>query len=255
MSELLFLGTGAADWHIEDKGDFFRRNSAALLNGNMMLDCGSHIFDFAVDMEESELYSDVCDILITHNHSDHFSTESVKTLAKTRKIRLGCTRAVMEKTGENPNIEYVILKPFEEVDMGEYKVIPLLANHDVVINEKDAAFHYIIKTPEGKCLFYGLDGAWFLRPSWAEMKKHKFDVMVFDATVGDRDDWRIFEHNTIPMLRFMMKEIKEQNMLKEGGYLVASHLARTLHESHEKTADILKELDMLTAFDGMRIYF
>ncbi len=255
MAELLFLGTGAADWHIEDRDGFFRRNSAALLDGCLMLDCGSHIFDFAKETGDNERYSGVTDILITHNHRDHFSGESVLDIAKTHKIRLACTKAVMEKLGENPNIEYILSEPFKEVEMGGYKVIPLLANHDIVINEKDAAFHYIIKTPDEKCLFYGLDGAWFLRPSWDEMKKHKFDVMVFDATVGDRDDWRIFEHNTIPMLRFMMREIKEQNMLKEGGYLVASHLARTLHESHEKTADILKELDMLTAFDGMKIEF
>ena len=56
----------------------------------------------------------------------------------------------------------------------------------------------------------GLDGAWFLRPSWAEMLTHKFDLMVFDCTVGDSDDWRLFEHNTIPMLRKMIAEIKER---------------------------------------------
>lgn len=32
MAELLFLGTGAADWDINAKTGFFRRNSAALLN-------------------------------------------------------------------------------------------------------------------------------------------------------------------------------------------------------------------------------
>lgn len=255
MSELLFLGTGAADWHIEDKGEFFRRNSAALLNGSLMLDCGSHIFDFAKDAGDDTLYSGVTDVLITHSHSDHFSGESVLKLAEGNKIRLGCTRAVREKVGENPNIECIILKPFEEVCMGGYKVIPLLANHGAVINEKDAAFHYIIKAPDGKCLFYGLDGAWFLRPSWEEMKKHKFDVMVFDTTVGDMDDWRVFEHNTIPMLRFMIKEIKAQKLLKDGGCLVASHLARTLHPSHDETSEILKGLDMQTAFDGMKIDF
>ena len=161
----------------------------------------------------------------------------------------------MEVVGENFNIEYIEAKPFEELEMGRYNVIPILANHDVVLNEKDAALHYIIKTPDEKTLFYGLDGAWFLRPSWEEMKKHQFDVMVFDATVGDMDDWRIFEHNTIPMLRFMIKEIKAKNMLKDGGCLIASHLARTLHLSHEATADILNELDMQTAFDGMKTEF
>jgi len=56
VSEILFLGTGAADWFIEEKGDFFRRNSAALLNGDLMIDCGAHIFDFRESFGESDLY-------------------------------------------------------------------------------------------------------------------------------------------------------------------------------------------------------
>ena len=134
-----------------------------------------------------------------------------------------------------------------------YKITPVLANHDVVLTEKRRAVHYIIETPEGKTVFYGLDGAWLLRPTWQEMKKHRFDLMVFDCTVGDSDDWRLFEHNTIPMLRKITDEILRLKMLKEGGKLVASHLARTLHLDHEATAEILKELSMLTAYDGLRL--
>lgn len=103
--------------------------------------------------------------------------------------------------------------------------------------------------------FYGLDGAWYLRPTWAEMKQHQFSLMVFDCTVGDSDDWRLFEHNTIPMLRKMTKEIRAQKMLQKDGKLIASHLARTLHGSHDETVAILQKLHMITAFDGMTIHF
>ena len=48
-------------------------------------------------------------------------------------------------------------------------------------------------------------------------------------------------------------EILRLKMLKEGGKLVASHLARTLHLDHEATDEILKELSMLTAYDGLRL--
>lgn len=43
MNRLLFLGTGAADWDISCKGDFFRRNSAVLVNNRLIIDCGAHI--------------------------------------------------------------------------------------------------------------------------------------------------------------------------------------------------------------------
>ena len=35
--------------------------------------------------------------------------------------------------------------------------------------------------------------------------------------------------------------------------VVASHFARTLHKSHEETAQILKEINVLAAYDGMKI--
>ena len=44
-------------------------------------------------------------------------------------------------------------------------------------------------------------------------------------------------------------------MLDDNGMLVASHLARTLHTSHEETNKILEKIDMLTAYDGMKLMF
>lgn len=255
MNELLFLGTGAADWDISERNGFFRRNSAALLNGELMLDCGDHVFDFAEKEGLPDLFDGVTDILITHCHDDHFSPDSVRRIANRQKIRLGCCGWVKEAVGEHENIEFRLLSPLCETELGNFRVMPLLANHDVVLSGNRAAFHYVVTTPEGKKLFYGLDGAWFLRPSWNEMQNHKFDVMVFDCTVGDSDDWRLFEHNTIPMLRKMIPEILSCGILAEGGKLVASHLAKGLHQSHEHTAEILDKLGMMTAFDGMKLPF
>lgn len=255
MDEILFLGTGAADWIIENKNDFFRRYSAALINCEFMVDCGEHIFDFAKSINKDDLYTNVTDIIITHNHADHFCKESVVKLAENKKIRVGCDKQIRDIIGEHPNIEFVLFTPFEAKKMGKYEVIPLLANHQMVISGDACAFHYIITTSDNKKIFYGLDGAWFLRPSWEVMKKYKFNLMVFDCTVGDRDDWRLFEHNTIPMLRIMIEGIKTADILDDNGMLVASHLARTLHSSHEETKKILEEIDMITAHDGMKLVF
>lgn len=255
MAELLFLGTGAADWDIKEKkkGEFFRRNSAALLNNDVMIDCGAHIFDFAKDSGRPDLYDGVTDILITHYHGDHFVPDSVKELAKDRKIRvMGDSRVRKDLEGVD-NIEFIIPQLYTEQKVGNYRVIPVLANHEIVALDDQFAFHYIITTPDEKVIFYGCDGAWFLRPAWNKMLEYKFDAMIFDCTVGDSDDWRLFEHNTIPMLRTMMKEIREKDIIKDGGVAIASHLARTLHVGHGETAEILKKLDMETAFDGMAV--
>ena len=253
MSEILFLGTGAADWDIDAKDSFVRRFSASLLNGEFMIDCNPHVFHFAKSIGNEGLYDGVTDIVITHGHGDHFSKEAVERIADSRKIRVGCDGRIAALIGSHPNIEFNIFKPYVETRMGSYTVIPVLANHDMVIDGDACAFHFIITAPDGKKIFYGLDGAWFLRPTWQEMLKHRYDLMVFDVTVGDKDDWRLFEHNTIPMLRTMLKEIKSKELVAEGGKLVASHLARTLHLSHGEIEEILKKEDMITAYDGMRL--
>lgn len=253
MSDILFLGTGAADWDVSRKDSFFRRNSSALLDGKLLIDCGAHIFDFAEYSGEPRLFDGVTDIVITHRHSDHFSADSVLRIADSHPIRLGCDAHIRSIVGEHKNIEYTVFVPYKEEVLGNFRVLPLLANHDVVLSGDSAAFHYIVTAPDGKKLFYGLDGAWFLRPSWEEMKRHRFDIMVLDCTVGDFDDWRIFEHNTIPMLRMMVGEIRRNGLLADGGKLVASHLAQTLHPSHEETSEILSALDMITASDGMKL--
>ncbi len=255
MNEFLFLGTGAADWEIEKRDGFFRRNSAALINDELMVDCGEHIFDFAEEVDKRDLYDDVTDIIITHSHSDHLCRESVLKIADNHKIRVGCDCGVMSIIGSHPNIEYVRFTPYEAQNMGNYEIIPLLANHQIVVDGDTYAFHYIIKTGDGKEIFYGLDGAWILRPSWEEMKKHTFDLMVFDCTVGDSSDWRLFEHNTIPMLRMIIEAVRSEKLSAENGILAASHLARTLHTSHEETEKILSKIGLITAFDGMKLEF
>lgn len=253
MNRFTFLGTGAADWNIAERDGFFRRNSCALLDGKLLFDAGAHVFDYLEREGCPSLLDGVSLVLITHDHEDHVDLDTLRRLAARHPFLLGADEELFEQLGDVPGITPLRLPLYEESEIAGYRITPVLANHDVVLTEKRRAVHYIVTTPEGKTLFYGLDGAWFLRPTWEELKKHRFDLMVFDCTVGDFDDWRLFEHNTIPMLRKITDEIHRLGMIKSEGKLVASHLARTLHLDHEATAEILQELSMLTAYDGMSL--
>jgi hypothetical protein len=46
---------------------------------------------------------------------------------------------------------------------------------------------------------------------------------------------------------------KTKELVAKDGMLVASHLARTLHVSHEETEKILSEAGIITAYDGMKL--
>lgn len=250
---LLFLGTGAADWSQPEKDGFFRRNAAALVNGTLLLDCGPSILE--IIETQPEALSAVTDVLITHDHDDHLNVPTLLQLSARRRIRVACDGFARAMIGAHPAIEFVPVVPFVPFFMGGYAVTPVAANHDTVKAGVRQACHYIIRTPDGKTVFYGLDGAWFLQPSWEEMRRHTFDVMVLDCTVGDRDDWRLFEHNTIPMLRMMVREIEAQKLLAPGGTIVASHLARTLHAPPDETARLLNAFHVRMALDGTELTF
>lgn len=248
---ITFLGTGAADWIISDRkeGEFFRRNSSLLLGDEYIIDPGAHIFDYLEKCGNPKLFDSVRFVIVSHDHGDHVNADSVKRLAEAQKLTVFCPKPVQERIGTHENVTYITPEIYKEEKLGELTVLPLLANHHDVLN----SFHYVIKTADSKELFYGLDGAWFLRPTWEEMKKHKFDVAILDCTVGDFDDWRLFEHNTVPMLRKITAEMSRLGLMAENGRLIASHLARTLHPSHEECVEIFNGLDMITAFDGMTV--
>lgn len=79
--EILFLGTGAADWSAEDRyKEGYRRKSSILIDGDLLIDAGPDIFDFEADFSIKELFSNVANILQTHPHSDHLSPINLETM-------------------------------------------------------------------------------------------------------------------------------------------------------------------------------
>ena len=92
---------------------------------------------------------------------------------------------------------------------------------------------------------------------WAMKDKmpEKFaDMMVLDATVGDYEgDFRMAEHNSIPMIRLMLPSLKTGEIITENTKVYLSHLAPRLHKPHAETAEIVKKDGLFVAYDGLSI--
>lgn len=249
----LFLGTGAADfsprlagedrWNAEDRS--IRRSTATLLDERLLLDCGPHTPDafqiFGADMGKVE------NILFTHLHSDHYSLESIAKVAAASHREL---HIWAREGAELPSIAGVtchFMRVGECYRIDGYQVTALAANHSY------HPLHFSIEK-DGCRLFYGLDGAWLLHDTYYAMRNQLYDVMIMDATVGDYDgDFRMGEHNSIPMLRMMKKSFVTWGAMDEKTVFVADHLARTLHPKHEETEEILRQDAIIAAYDGMRL--
>lgn len=220
--KISFLGTGAADWGADslDSKGYHRYFSSALINDDLLIDPGPHIF-LSSDKYNIDL-SKVKYVINTHSHGDHFNKESLDKLLE-------------------QGAEFIEFSEDEEKKIGEYTISAYRANHGTC----KGAVHFIIEK-EDKRLFYGLDSAWLLYPEVAAIKAKGVDMAILDATIGDMPgDYRIFEHNNLGMVIEMSKTL--QDYVKR---FVISHMAYTLHDDHETLSENMKKYGFDTAFDG-----
>lgn len=246
---ILFLGTGADDRRLlPQEKDFIqkdkRRCSAAIVNGHILFDCGPHIIN-ALTVAKIE-FSAITDIVLTHLHKDHFDVNSVNAIAKENPdLRLWFREDSVFT--ETPKCKLIPMKLFEEYSVGELLITAVPANHSAYPQ------HISVKCGE-KSLFYGLDGGWFLNESVRYMKNKEYDIFITDATVGDYiGDFRIGEHNSIPMIRMMVPSLKTLNIINKNTKIVLSHLAVCLHKPHEEICRQTESDGFVIAYDGLEL--
>ena len=256
--ELLFIGTCACNYaryehrfekDLKDKFDNdARRASSLLIDRHILIDCGPHAADSLHIVNVN--YDDITDIVITHLHEDHFIPENIEKIAvaKSEPLCLWVSENAHVPSIKNVNIKR--MKKFETYDIDRNtKVIGLSANHDPAT----APQHLLIES-DGKKMFYGCDGAWLMTETFNFLCGAKLDAVVFDATVGDYEgDYRMAEHNSIPMIRLMIPSLKAKEIITDNTEVYLSHLAPRLHKSHAETAELLKPDGFFVAFDGFKV--
>lgn len=250
--KIRFLGTGAADFSplletvFQNKLDRnARRSSAVLIDEKILIDCGPHILD-SMNIQGLD-GSKITDLLVTHFHDDHYNRESLAKLAKICRKPLKMWYRAEAAPEPMENVEFHPVKPMEVFENGVFRAVALAANHTAF------PLHYDIEI-DGVRLFYGCDGAWLLNETFYAMMGRAYHCMILDGTVGDYNgDYRLGEHNSIPMIRLMAESFRTQNIIGTNGSLCISHLARTLHKPHEETACSLLKEGCIVAYDGMEL--
>ena len=156
------------------------------------------------------------------------------------------------KVPDIPNVEWKYMQKATQYAVRDnVKVTGLLANHG-----ESCYPQHILLDVDGKKLFYALDGSWFLNETYYAIKNAKIDLLVLDCTCGDYEgDYRIGEHNTIPMIRLMLPSLKKWGAIAENTKVFVSHLAPSLHKSHEETTELFKKDDVFVAYDGLKAEF
>jgi hypothetical protein len=204
--------------------------------------------------------SAVTDILYTHSHRDHYDPALLEAIAPVR------VHAHRSWAGDIrvPGAEVVPFDVLSDFEVAGLRVTALPSNHSTE-RSYETTVHFVVRS--GGCsFFYATDGAWLLNAEWHALQREELDAAVFDATVGELypADYRIFEHNTVGMVRLIVGALKSpmngpnpawgniRPVLKPDAKVYLTHLARTLQPAHAALAASC-EGEFVAAYDGLEV--
>ena len=255
LNKITFLGTCACDFspklNNELKNCFdkdARRSSAMLIDDRFLVDCGPHTLD-ALRIAGKDIRG-ITDVFITHLHGDHFNKDNINAIASAKAEPLRLFVREDASISGLENVKAVPMKLFTALNVDEgFSVTGLPANHDA-----NAFPQHLFFEINGKTAFYGCDGAWFINSTYYFLKNKNLDLAVLDCTTGDYEgDFRMGEHNSIPMLRVMLPSLRTFNVIDGHTKLYFSHLAPSLHAPHSETVKIAAEMGASVAYDGLEL--
>lgn len=279
--QLTFLGTAAANAYPEAScrcrncqkarevgGKSLRKRSAALVNGDLLIDIGPDIM--AASQMHNISLTDVHYCLQTHPHADHLDLSHLLSrspgfgVVGAPQLHFCASSATLERADqtfrrdlagyglfdpgaeEELNLKIHRVEPVQPFVVGPYRVIAFPANHAPGFG----ALLYAIES-NGCSVFYGIDTATLLEETWQAFHQYKvkFDLVVLDHTYGPDEPGsdHLSAHQVIEHTRRM----REEGVLKENGRVFAAHIAHEGNPIHPELVAFAEQCGYEVAYDGL----
>lgn len=280
---LRFLGTSAAGGfpnpHCRcencrtaraEGGRSLRRQSSALINDDLLIDLGPDVSSAV--MEQGIDLASVAWVLQTHPHDDHLLPlhavarsapwaaqgavplqwlGSAQTLARIEGQISPKSRPKLDlAVGPDPTehkLTLTVLRPWEEIACGPYRVQSVAANHDPTVTP----MLYAIEC-EGRRLFWGTDTTSVPEDTWPRLADlgWTFDVVVFDHNDGFMRPVSP-SHMGSEGMRAELARMRELGLVNAGTQVYGTHIAHHSHGSHSAELARARELGYEIAWDGL----
>ncbi len=286
--EILFCGTGAADWGWERYGERTTKSSggmregrgscamremrgsremrevhgacemrgscATLVGGRVLIDCGTTGFRSLVrwGVDPRALR----EIWFTHSHSDHCDPAEIAALLDARgpraaPLRLRGTAPLLERLAAAIDGSTGRFEPRPFAPLEPFRTQGRLVTPlpaNHLTGIPGETPVHFLVRGADASLLYALDGAWMTTAARRAIGSEPLDLVVWDATMERSGDWRIFEHNDLGMVRAMSARLAADGVVRPGTVQVLDHIARTLWR-----APIRPPRPFRVARDGMRL--
>ncbi|MEZ4707123.1 MAG: MBL fold metallo-hydrolase [Caldilineaceae bacterium] len=281
--KLTFLGTAAANAFPEAfcscpnctqaralGGPSLRKRSAALINDDLLIDMGPDIM--AAANQHGIPLTRVRFCLQTHAHADHLDTSHFLSRSPAYGVRgaphlhyyaspgtLRVAAKLLEgdcaphgflsaEAQAELNLQVHQIEAMQEVEMGDYRVLALPANHDPSVD----SLLYVIRSG-GRTIFYGTDTAPLFEEVWRAFHQHKlrFDLVVLDHTYGpDEPDG---DHLSARGVIAHMQRLRYEGLLNSAARILATHIAHEGNPPHPALVAFAAANGYEVAYDGLTV--
>lgn len=134
---------------------------------------------------------------------------------------------------------------FEPVTIGEYRLVPVRANHTP---SEDA--HNLVFQRDGKTFLYATDTGWWHESTWEFLREFRLDLLVIECSEGlTGTDY--YGHLSVKELIEVVDRLRGQGTLDEESRVVTTHHAHTGGATYEKLVEVLEPLGIAVGYDGL----
>ena len=244
------LGTGYGECKVRKKAvKDFRRRGGVLVDEKILLDAPSDIFDVADELGFSDMFDKVTDVIISHSHEGHFSTEAIEKLSGKNKIRIYATGKVLDLIPESANIEKIKLSTSAPTMIDDYTLYSLPANHLTDI-KGEMALNFVLS--RDKTVLYALDGGGINFGAWKTLSQLKIDTVIAECALELSDtSYALTYHNNLTAAKVLKDILISGGIGAENMKFVLTHIPSDRKRSvHDELASAARGYGIYVAYDG-----
>ncbi len=280
---LTFLGTAASEGYPNAfcacsncetararGGRDIRHRSSALIDGQFLIDLGPDLQSASAALGIP--LTGIRYAAQTHEHIDHlepgnfFSRSDMVGLPNKVPMEWLATAGALDRAsrtfdGFQPgqsfadptiqdlfNVRHTAIAPYEERQLGPYRVFAVPANHGRNIQP----LLYAIER-DGRRLFYATDTTTLPAEVWQTLATHgwRFDVVVMDHTFGTGD--RTAGHLNAVEFRAHLAAMRAHGLLADDARIYATHIAHHSNPPHDESVALAAPHGYQIAWDGLTV--
>lgn len=244
----------------------FHTRSQVILDDTVCIDFPPeayyHSLKYGVDLSALKY------LLVTHSHMDHFYAHDfilrgykyaqldggimeIYGNSDVKSVFEHCTAREM-KPEVAPNFAFHEIKPFEDFNVGGYRVITLPANHGTTEN---ALLFYIGRGGKGYLHFYDTGIVSDKALGFLKDKGVKADLVSFDCTFVCNAGNEKARHMGIPDNMIVKQKLLDLDVIDKNTKIVITHFSHNGKPFRAVLENLEREYGVIAAYDGLEVEF